>query len=62
MRRLTETDRDDSGVATIFVILAMTALVAGAALAIDVGGYVAAARSAQNSADASGFTGRFAGC
>jgi Flp pilus assembly protein TadG len=52
MRRLTETDRDDSGVATIFVILAMTSLVVGAAFAIDVGGYVAAARSAQNSADA----------
>lgn len=52
MRWLTETDRDDSGVATIFVILAMTAVVVGAALAIDVGGYVTAARSAQNSADA----------
>lgn len=52
---LTETepdDRDDRGVATIFVILAMTAMVVGAAFAIDVGGYVAAARSAQNSADA----------
>jgi Flp pilus assembly protein TadG len=52
MRRMTETDRGDSGVATIFVILAMTTMVVGAALAIDVGGYVAAARSAQNSADA----------
>jgi len=55
MRRLNDTkpdDRDDSGVATIFVILAMTAMLVGAALAIDVGGYVAAARSAQNSADA----------
>ena len=52
MRRLTDTQHDDSGVATIFVVLAMTAMVVGAALAIDVGGYVAAARSAQNSADA----------
>ena len=52
MRRLTGIDRDDSGVATIFVVLAMTAIVVGAALAIDVGGYVAAVRSAQNSADA----------
>jgi Flp pilus assembly protein TadG len=52
MRRLTETDRNDSGVATIFVVLAMTAMVVGAAFAIDVGGYVAGARSAQNSADA----------
>ena len=52
MRRLTDTDHDDSGAATIFVVLAMTAMVVGAAFAIDVGGYVAAARSAQNSADA----------
>jgi Flp pilus assembly protein TadG len=54
MRRLTEVHgaRDDHGVATIFLILAMTAIVVGAAFAIDVGGYVAAARSAQNSADA----------
>jgi Flp pilus assembly protein TadG len=52
MRRLIETQRDDSGVATIFVVMAMTAMVVGAAFAIDVGGYVAAARSAQNSADA----------
>lgn len=55
MWRLSETensDVDDQGVATIFVILAMTAMLAGAALAIDVGGYVAALRSAQNSADA----------
>jgi hypothetical protein len=43
--------RDDSGVATILVILAMTAILIGAALAIDVGGYVATARSAQSSAD-----------
>ena len=52
MRWMTEAERDDSGVATIFVILAMAAVVVGAALAIDVGGYVVAARSAQNSADA----------
>ncbi len=52
MRRLSDVERDDRGVATIFVILAMAAVVVGAALAIDVGGYVAAARSAQNSADA----------
>ena len=52
MRRLNNCQGDDSGVATIFVILAMTAMLVGAALAIDVGGYVAAARSAQNSADA----------
>lgn len=51
MRRLNDSDRDDSGVATIFVILAMTAILVGAALAIDVGGYVATARSAQSSAD-----------
>lgn len=43
---------DDRGVATIFVILAMTATLVGAALAIDVGRYVLEARSAQNSADA----------
>jgi Flp pilus assembly protein TadG len=52
MRRLIDTQRDDSGVATIFVVMAMTAMVVGAAFAIDVGGHVAAARSAQNSADA----------
>ena len=52
MWRLTDSGRDDHGVATIFVIMAMTAMLIGAALAIDVGGYVAAARSAQNSADA----------
>jgi Flp pilus assembly protein TadG len=54
MRRMTELDRDrdDRGVATIFLILAMTAILVGAGLAIDVGQYVAAARSAQNSADA----------
>jgi hypothetical protein len=52
MRRLSEARRDDSGVTTIIVVIAMTALLVGAAFAIDVGGYVVAARSAQNSADA----------
>jgi hypothetical protein len=51
MRRLNDSHRDDSGVATIFVIIAMTAILVGAAFAIDVGGYVATARSAQSSAD-----------
>ena len=49
---MTTPERDDRGVATIFFILAMTALLIAAALAIDVGRYVAEARSAQNSADA----------
>lgn len=44
--------RDDQGVGTIFLILAMFAMLVGAAFAIDVGRYVAEARSAQNSADA----------
>jgi hypothetical protein len=52
MRRMTPIERDDRGLATIFLILAMTALLIGAALAIDVGRYVVEARSAQNSADA----------
>jgi hypothetical protein len=52
MRRLTQHDRDDHGVATIFVILAMGALLVGVAFATDVGRYVLEARSAQNSADA----------
>lgn len=52
MRRLTQPDPDDHGIATIFLILAMTAMLIGAALAIDVGRYVVEARSAQNSADA----------
>lgn len=51
MRRLNQSSCDDAGVATIFVILAMTAILVGAALAIDVGGYIATARSAQSSAD-----------
>ena len=60
MRRLTDlaleahsdAEPDDRGVATIFLILAMVAILVGAALAIDVGRYVLEARSAQNSADA----------
>lgn len=52
MRRLNHSDCDDRGVATILLILAMTAIIVGAAFATDVGGYVATARSAQNSADA----------
>jgi Flp pilus assembly protein TadG len=42
----------DRGVAAIVVVIAMTAILLGAALAIDVGRYVLGARSAQNSADA----------
>ena len=49
---MTEFDRDDHGSATIFVVLAMTAMLVGAAFAIDVGQYVVHARSAQNTADA----------
>ena len=52
MRRLTTTDRDDRGGATIFIIVALTAVIVGAGLAIDVGQYVTSARSAQNTADA----------
>jgi Putative Flp pilus-assembly TadE/G-like len=52
MRRLAETDRDDRGGATIFVIVAITAVLVGAGFAVDVGQYVVAARSVQNSADA----------
>lgn len=49
---MTESDRDDRGVATLFLILAITVIFVGAGLAIDVGQYVVTARSAQNSADA----------
>ena len=49
---MTESDRDDRGVATLFLILAITVIFVGAGLAIDVGQYVVNARSAQNSADA----------
>jgi Flp pilus assembly protein TadG len=52
MRRLTQPQRDDHGVTTIFLIGAMTSLLIAAAFAIDVGRHVAEARSAQNSADA----------
>ena len=52
MWRLTDHDRDDQGVGTIFVIISMVALLVGAAFATDVGRYVFEARSAQNSADA----------
>ncbi len=52
MRRLTTLQRDDHGVATIFLVLAMTFVLIGTALAIDVGRYVVEARRAQNSADA----------
>lgn len=52
MRRLTQPDRDDHGVATIFLIGAMAALFTAAGLAIDVSRHVFEARSAQNSADA----------
>jgi Flp pilus assembly protein TadG len=52
MRRLITTDRDDRGGATVFIIIAITAVMIGVGFAIDVGQYVAAARSAQNTADA----------
>lgn len=52
MRRLTKSDRDDHGGATIFVVLAMVFMLIGAGFAIDVGQYVVHARSAQNTADA----------
>jgi Flp pilus assembly protein TadG len=44
--------RDDSGVATILVVLCATFLLATVAIAVDVGRAVAMTRSAQNSADA----------
>lgn len=55
MRRLTTTtslERDDHGVAAIFLTLAMTAMLVGVGFAVDVGRYVLEARRAQNSADA----------
>jgi Flp pilus assembly protein TadG len=52
MRRLTTTDREDRGGATVFIIVAITAVMIGVGFAIDVGQYVAAVRSAQNTADA----------
>jgi hypothetical protein len=51
MRTMNGSHSDDAGVTTIFVILAMTAILVGAAFATDVGGYVWTARSAQSSAD-----------
>ena len=52
MRRLDQRAQDDAGGATIFVILALTAMLLGGGFAIDVGQYVVEARSAQNTADA----------
>jgi Putative Flp pilus-assembly TadE/G-like len=52
MRGLTNHHRDDQGVGTIFIVLAMLAVIVGAAFATDVGRYVFEARRAQNSADA----------
>jgi Flp pilus assembly protein TadG len=55
MRRMMNTaqsSRDDSGAATIFVVMAMLSILIGAGFAIDVGQYVVSARSAQNTADA----------
>jgi len=49
---MTELRRDDRGSATIFVIVAIVAVLIGAAFAVDVGQYVVEARSAQNTADA----------
>ena len=42
----------DAGVTSVFVVVAMTFVMIGMALAVDVGQYVVAARSSQNSADA----------
>ena len=52
MRRLTLSDRDDRGVATILLICTMAALFTAAGLGVDVSHHVFEARSAQNSADA----------
>jgi putative Flp pilus-assembly TadE/G-like protein len=52
MRRLTVHQRDDHGVATLFLVLAMVAILVGAAFAIDVTRYALEARYARNSADA----------
>jgi hypothetical protein len=52
MRRLTLSDRDDRGVATIVLILVMGSLFTAAGLAVDVSHHVFEARAAQNSADA----------
>lgn len=52
MRRVTGIKRDDSGAATVFIVIAMTLMLIAAGFAIDVGQYVVAARSAQNTSDA----------
>jgi hypothetical protein len=55
MRRMMDSPpngSDDRGAATIFVVIAMVAILIGAAFAVEVGQYVAAARSAQNTSDA----------
>jgi Flp pilus assembly protein TadG len=52
MRRLTKSERDDHGVATIVLICAMAALFTAAGLAVDVSHHVFEVRAAQNSADA----------
>ena len=49
MRKL---KRDDEGIALVLMTIAMTALLACASLAIDIGQTAASARSVQNSADA----------
>ena len=49
---MTNTNRGDHGSSSIFVIIAMTAILIGAGFAVDVGQYVVEARSAQNTADA----------
>lgn len=56
MRRLNESPgrrrRDDRGVASIFLVIAITVVLVGVGFAVDIGQYVVTARSAQNSADA----------
>jgi hypothetical protein len=52
MRRLIPRQHDDQGVATLFLVLAMFAILVGAAFAIDVTRYALEARYARNSADA----------
>jgi hypothetical protein len=52
MRRLTQPERDDRGVVTLFVVGVVAILMIAAAFAIDVGRHVTESWSAQNSADA----------
>src|SRR5262245_1156986 len=52
MRRLTQHDRDDHGVGTILLVLAMAAILFGAGFAIDVTRFSQENSSAQHSADA----------